>query len=61
MNEKETILEKSLEDPNWEVRLEAGKGLLNLGEEGKAILRRQEGSINPLSYDIARFLLTAQV
>lgn len=53
------IFEKRLCDPFWDVRFEAGNALLNSGDQGRAILRMQESSLNPISHDIARYLLTS--
>lgn len=51
-------LEELLQDPVWEVRLQASLTLKRLGSKGREVLERQDWDLNPIAYEIARYTLT---
>ena len=48
-----------IHDPVYEVRLEAAKTLALFKKKGRTILEQQDWDIDPLAYEVARFVLTS--
>jgi HEAT repeat protein len=51
------ILEQTLEDQEWLVRLYAAKTLKKMGEKGTEVLKRQINKVHQPGYDVAKFML----
>jgi|GEM_PF-6830927 len=49
-----------IHDPVYEVRLEAAKTLMQFKKEGRRVLEHQDWDIDPLAYEVARYVLTSQ-
>ena len=50
------LLEKALSDKEWEVRLQAGLSLKNMGKLGQQILDNQSPEGNQVAYDTAQYV-----
>ncbi len=50
-------LQQALRDPCWRVRLQAASSLKKMGEEGIAILKKQDPKSEKTSYEVAQYAL----
>ena len=48
-----------IHDPVYEVRLQAAKTLIHFKKEGRRVLEQQDWDIDPLAYEVARYVLTS--
>lgn len=56
--EKYEILSTLLQDCVWDVRVESAQSLFYSGNEGIEILKKQDKDLNPVGYDVSRYVLT---
>lgn len=51
------LLEQALKDATWEVRLQAAISLREMGEEGQAILKRQDAKTDKKAQEVAQYAM----
>lgn len=48
-----------LHDPAYEVRLQAAQSIFKFGKKGREVLEQQDWDIDPLAFEVARYVLTS--